>query len=193
MCFAGVLQVPFLHASAIAWDVFRCPEQGVPRLELYNTNRGGGGGYVIGCGGLSALYRGPSPKRGGHLSPLMATPTPSLMRCPQKKEHVRRDNSTRPGAVSRTTVNFILSWAASRTLVLLSPCVFPSLSSASVLGALLLSPSLTIVRSPAATRVRPVWYGPRDATQYGVIAPFPLVTTSSRRGMEATALRSVFW
>ena len=185
--------VPFLYASALAWMIFRCPEQGVPRLGLYNTNRGGGGGYVIGCGGLSALYRGPSPKRGGHLSPLMATPTPSLMRCPQKKEHVRRDNSTRPGAVSRTTVNFILSWAASRTPVLLSPCVFPSLSSASVLGALLLSPSLTIVRSPAATSVRPVWYGPRDATQYGVIAPFPLVTTSSRRGMEATALRSVFW
>ena len=150
-------------------------------------------GYVIGRGGLSALYRGPSPKRGVHLGPLMATPTPSLMRCPPKKEHVRRDNSTRPGAVSRTTVNFILSWAASRTPVLLSPCVFPSLSSASVLGALLLSPSLTIVRSPAATSVRPVWYGPRDATQYGVIAPFPLVTTSSRRGMEATALRSVFW
>ena len=85
------------------------------------------------------------------------------------------------------------SGGASRTPVLLSPCVFPSLSSAFVLGALLLSPSLTIVRSPAATSVRPVWYGPRDATQYGVIAPFPLVTTSSRRGMEATALRSVFW
>ena len=67
------------------------------------------------------MYRGPSPKRGGHLSPLMATPTPSLMRCPPKKEHVRRDNSTRPGAVSRTTVNFILSWAASRTP---SPTVF---------------------------------------------------------------------
>ena len=74
-----------------------------------------------------------------------------------------------------------------------SPLVFPSLSSAFVLGALLPSPSLSVVRPPATCIVRPVLYGPRAATQYGVIAPFPLVTTSSRRGMEATALRSVFW
>ena len=126
--------------------IFRCPEQGVPRLGLYNTNRGGGGGYVIGRGGLSALYRGPSPKRGVHLSPLMATPTPSLMCSPPHHRHVRRQNSTRPGAPSRKSVNFISSRAASRAPILMSPLVFPSLSSAFVLGALLLSPSLIIVR-----------------------------------------------
>ena len=125
---------------------FRCPEQGVPRLGLYNINKGGGGGYVIGRGGLSALYRGPSPKRGVHLSPLMATPTPSLMCSPPHHRHVRRQNSTRPGAPSRKSVNFISSRAASRAPILMSPLVFPSLSSAFVLGALLLSPSLIIVR-----------------------------------------------
>ena len=115
----------------------------------------------------------------GRFLPRRALPSQRLASWEPRTAHARADGAQNGGA--------------SRTPVLLSRCVFPSLSSASVLGALLLSPSLTIVRSPAATSVRPVWYGPRDATQYGVIAPFPLVTTSSRRGMEATALRSVFW